>query len=454
MNPAGEPLDVLAAGLADAVGAERVEGLTRLTGGASRETWGFDAVDERGGRRALILRRDPAGRMREPGAMANEAAAMRACAAAGLRVPEVIVDAEAPSPWETAGIVMARVEGEALARRILRDDVFAIARGALVGDLAEFLAGLHAIDPDGIPGLDRSDPIRRARETLDAIGEVSATVELAFRWLAATPPPERDDVIVHGDLRLGNVLVGSEGMTAALDWELLHRGNPVEDLGWLCTKAWRFGAPLPVGGVGTREELLAAYRAAGGVDVDLDELRWWEVLNTLKWAVGCMGQASVHLQGAVRSVELAAIGRRVCEQEWDLLLLLCPDVAERHRSTAVTEAAGAVDLHGRPTNDELLEAVEEFLRDEVLPGTDGRLSFLARVAANAVATSRRELAAGPADAERRAKELAAFDVATEAELAARIAGGALDDRLEDVHEVLASGVARKLAVANPKYLKQ
>ena len=447
-------LDALAVRLADAVGAARVEGLARLTGGASRETWGFDAVDQDGGRRALILRRDPVGRMSEHGAMANEAAAMRACAASGLRVPEVVVDAEAPSPWQTAGIVMTRIDGEALARRILRDDAFATARGTLVGDVAEFLAGLHALDPDGIPGLDRTDPIELTRAKFDLIGEVSATAELAFRWLASTPRPERADVIVHGDLRMGNVLVGTEGMTAALDWELLHRGNPVEDLGWLCTKAWRFGAALPVGGIGTREDLLAAYRAAGGVDVDLDELRWWEVLNTLKWTVGCMGQAWVHLQGAVRSVELAAIGRRVCEQEWDLLLLLCPEVVERHRTTAVTEAAEAVDLHGRPTNDELLEAVEEFLRDEVLPGTDGRLSFLARVAANAVAISRRELAAWPADAERRAKELAAFDVATEAELAARIAGGTLDDRVADVHEALASGVARKLAVANPKYLTQ
>jgi aminoglycoside phosphotransferase (APT) family kinase protein len=379
---------------------------------------------------------------------------MRACHQAGLRVPEVIVDAEAPSPWETAGIVMTRIDGEALARRILRDDAFSVARGALVGDLATFLAGLHAIDPDGIPGLNRPEPIRLARRNLEDIGEISATVELAFRWLEAAPPPARDDVIVHGDLRMGNVLVGPDGMTAALDWELVHRGNPVEDLGWLCTKAWRFGAPLPVGGIGTREDLLAAYRAAGGADVDLEELRWWEVLNTLKWAVGCMGQAGVHLRGAHRSVELAAIGRRVCEQEWDLLLLLCPDVAERHRATAITEVAEPIDLHGRPTNDELLEAVEEFLRDEVLPGTQGRLSFLARVAANAVAISRRELAAGPADAERRAKELAAFDVTTEAELAGRIASGELDDRVDEVNEVLASGVAHKLAVANPKYLTQ
>ena len=110
-----------------------------------------------------------------------------------------------------------------------------------------------------------------------------------------------------------------------LDWELTHAGNPAEDLGWLCVKAWRFGGGPPVAGLGSREELLAAYRAAGGADITLEELRWWEILGTLRWGVICLTQAWAHLSGAHRSVELAAIGRRVCEQEWDLLLLLDPD---------------------------------------------------------------------------------------------------------------------------------
>jgi len=103
-----------------------------------------------------------------------------------------------------------------------------------------------------------------------------------------------------------------------LDWELAHQGDPVEDLGWLCVKSWRFGVDLPVGGFGAYEDLLAGY----GGGVDLDELRWWEVLGTLKWGIMCILQATAHTSGAVRSVELAAIGRRVCEVEWDLLEVL------------------------------------------------------------------------------------------------------------------------------------
>ena len=261
------------------------------------------------------------------------------------------------------------------------------------------------------------------------------------------------DVIVHGDFRLGNLLVGPHGLAAALDWELVHLGNPAEDLGWFCTKAWRFGSALPAGGVGTREELLDAYRTAGGGDISLDELRWWEVLNTLRWGVMCVGQAAAHTSGMVRSVELAAIGRRVCEQEWDLLLLLAPDAAERHRADA-RPVDDASELHGRPTAVELLEAVEEFLRNDVLPGTSGRLSFHARVAANVVALVSREVSAGAAQPSARASDLATLGVGSEAELASGIASGRFDGDVDTLHDVLAAGVVAKLSVANPKYLTQ
>jgi aminoglycoside phosphotransferase (APT) family kinase protein len=127
---------------------------------------------------------------------------------------------------------------------------------------------------------------------------------------------------VHGDFRLGNFIVGPGGLEAVLDWELAHLGDPMEDLGWLCVKAWRFGARPPVGGFGEYDELFGAYGAAAGVEVDPEAVHWWEVLGTLKWGVMCIMQASTHLNGFSRSVELAAIGRRVCENEHDLLALL------------------------------------------------------------------------------------------------------------------------------------
>jgi len=179
----------------------------------------------------------------------------------------------------------------------------------LVGQVATFAAGLHALEPPA--DLPHPDPVPDLRATLATFGEASPVFELALRALEADPPPARGPVMVHGDLRLGNLIVGPDGLRAVIDWELVHAGNPAEDLGWLCVKAWRFGVDAAVAGLSTREYLLSAYRAAGGADISLDELRWWELLGTLRWGVICMTQAWAHLSGSHRSVELAAIGRRV-----------------------------------------------------------------------------------------------------------------------------------------------
>ena len=394
-----------------------IEGLTPMSGGASREIWAFDAVGRDGTRSELVLRRDPPGRPGEPGAVDREARALSLAASAGLAVPGLLFSSAGPG-LGTAGMVMRRVAGETLARRILRDEQYAPARAALTGQLGRFAAGLHAIAaPADFPA---PDPLAGLQATLDELGPHSPVFDLAIERLAAQPPPDRDPVLLHGDLRLGNIVVGQDGLRAVLDWELTHAGNPAEDLGWLCVKAWRFGAAAPVGGLGGRAELLAAYRAGGGADIGLDELRWWELLGTLRWGVICMTQAEAHLSGAYRSVELAAIGRRVCEQEWDLLLLLDPEAAARAaagRPRPAGQAAAEPAPYGRPTASELLEAVREFLTDQVMPGTSGQLAFHARVAANVLGTVAREIEMGP-----------------------RPPGGDLADE-----------VAARLAVANPRY---
>ena len=408
----------LAAVLRDSLGPVTVEGMTRLSGGASRETWAFDAIGADGSRAGLVLRRDPPGRPGEPGAMSREARAISAARAAGLAVPEVLLATDEPDLWGSAGLVMRRVDGETIARRILRDGTYRQAREVLVRQLGEFAAGLHALDPPR--DLPAPDPVADLRAALGTFEQASPVFELALGTLEAGPPPARKPVTVHGDLRLGNLIVGPRSLRAVIDWELVHAGNPAEDLGWLCVKAWRFGVDAPVAGVGSREELLAAYRAAGGADISLDELRWWEILGTLRWGVICMSQAWAHLSGAHRSVELAAIGRRVCEQEWDLLLLLAPEAAaeaaaRRPRPSGAPQPAPAP--HGRPTVSELLDAVREFLTGQVMPATTGQLAFHARVAANVLGIVARELELGAAAPE----------------------------------TGLAGSVAAKLAVANPRY---
>jgi aminoglycoside phosphotransferase (APT) family kinase protein len=385
--------------------------------------------------------------------MALEAAAIGAAAAAGLAVPAVVL-VDDGTLLGTAGMVMSRIEGETLAPRILRDPTLATARSALAGQLGAFTAGLHALKPETVPGLPERDPFAFLDRLGADVEDCSPTFELARRWLERNRPAPTEPVVVHGDLRLGNVIVGEDGLRAVLDWELVHAGDPLEDLAWLCVKAWRFGAAPEAAGVGTLEELFAAYEQAGGRPVDRDAFRWWLVEKTLEWGVICMRQAAVHLTGASRSVELAAIGRRVAEQEWDLLELLDPIATPPAPRPSDGQAGTEPGLYGRPTATELLEAVEEFLAGPATDATDGRVRFHLRVATNVVRIVERQLRDGGAAEARARAGLEALGAGTVADLCAQIRGGRLDGREPDLFGFLWPAVRDRLAVANPRHLPE
>lgn len=294
------------------LGGAEVDDLIRLSGGASRETWRFraDGVDR-------IVQRQRAGDERD---MMVEAAVLAAAAAADVPVPALLCADRGTGG--TASMIVEAIDGETIARKIQRDDEFADARPRLAGHFGAALAAVHRIDIEAVPGLEQQDQIARYTEVMDELGQPYPMLELVRRWLIDHRPPMGEPCVVHGDFRLGNLIIGPDGLRAVIDWELAHIGDPMEDLGWLCVKAWRFGSGSPVAGLGEYDDLFAAYEAAGGRTVDPDVVLWWEVLGTWKWAIMCILQANVHLSGSARSHELAAIGRRVCENEHDLFLAL------------------------------------------------------------------------------------------------------------------------------------
>jgi aminoglycoside phosphotransferase (APT) family kinase protein len=311
-------------------GTVRVEGLRRLPGGASRETWAFDAIADDARVEHFVLRRDPPGHQVQT-SRRDEYELLRAAHLAGVPVPRMRWCEDGSGPLGAPFFIMDFVAGETLARRLLRDAEYASARAALPEQLAGVLAKIHAIPVadlrflsmpagDEAPGaaeLTRHEQLYRA-----ITPEPHPALELALRWLAARVPTTTAPGLVHGDFRIGNVIFGSDGLRAVIDWELAHGGDPMEDLGWLCVRSWRFGSEPPVGGLCARERFFAAYERAGGVPVDPDRVRWWEVFGNLKWAVICLLQAKTFLDGAVKSVELASLGRRVAEMELELLDLM------------------------------------------------------------------------------------------------------------------------------------
>jgi aminoglycoside phosphotransferase (APT) family kinase protein len=310
-------------------GATGVTGAVRLSGGASQETWSFDIVHPDGNIGA-ILRRAPAGYGAAPTRAAGldaEARLMQLAYEAGVPSPRVL-HVLLPQDELGTGFVMARVDGETIARKILRDEKFAQARPKLARQLGEIAAGIHGLAVSKLPELRRMTAAKEIAEferDYHSFDWPRPVFELALRWLADHDPGPSDEVtLVHGDFRHGNLIIGPDGVRAVLDWELAHTGDPMEDLGWVCVNSWRFGEiDKPVGGFGTREELFAGYEAAGR-RVDANRVNFWEVMGTLRWGVMCCGMMQRFRLSPDHSMERAMIGRRASETEIDLLRLLAP----------------------------------------------------------------------------------------------------------------------------------
>jgi aminoglycoside phosphotransferase (APT) family kinase protein len=324
MNAIGPKLEAVLARTAG--GRIEVDRVTALTGGAASSTFAVDAM--RGGEPWPLIYQCSANAEAAVGALRKsvQARLQQRARAAGLPVAGVVAITSADDGLGD-GFIMERVEGESLAPRWLRLPDFAAARTAMVGQCAAALARLHAVPVADLSDLELpSAPVRRTLGDFHALyrsfGVDSPVFELGFAWLAERLPDAPASALVHGDFRSGNFIVGRDGLRAVLDWELAHLGHPMEDIGWLCTNSWRFGNWRdPVGGFGAREPFYRAYEEAGGT-IDRDLALMFELWGSLRWGVMCLQMAQAHLTGARRSVELAAIGRRVSETEIDILHIL------------------------------------------------------------------------------------------------------------------------------------
>ena len=310
-------------------GATGVTSAAKLSGGASQETWSFDIVHP-AGMIGAILRRAPKGYGASPTRAAGldaEARLMQLTHDAGLPSPRVL-HVLGPADELGAGFIMQRVEGETIARKILRDAQFAKARPVLARQLGQVAAGIHALPLAQLPKLRTSTATKEIAELereYRSFDWPRPVFELALRWLRDHDPGPPDQItLVHGDFRHGNLIIGPDGLRAVLDWELAHPGDAMEDLGWVCVNSWRFGEiDKPVGGFGSREELFAGYEQAG-LRVDPARVMFWEVMGTLRWGVMCCGMMQRFRTGPDHSMERAMIGRRASETEIDLLRLLAP----------------------------------------------------------------------------------------------------------------------------------
>jgi len=436
-----------------------VERVALLAGGASKEAWAVGTADGL----ELLVRR-AAGGVIHMGTLSleQEFEVLRIARESGVRVPKPIgylgeVDGQ-------EAFVMEHVSGETIGRRIVRRPELERARRDLPLQMAEELALIHALPRERLPFLSDSDPVERCYRDLDSIGEPHPAIELGLRWVRERLPRERDAVVLHGDFRLGNLVVDEGGLVAILDWEFAHLGDPAEDVAWPLVRAWRFGVDdRRLAGIGEVEPYLERYCDLTGREIPLAELEVWEVFGNLKWAIGALRQSRRHLTGEQRSIELAILGRLAAEMEYELLDLIeervrsgrdegqTPDTPEtdeheRQKAEQTADSRASKGPRGsdpfstdaatdRPYAAELADAVRGFLETEILPTIDDhRLRFRTLVAMNALGIVERE-ATRPAE--------------PDWHLARRIRAG---DIPEDAVAQIKEQVREKLRVVNPSYL--
>lgn len=337
----------------------RVENLKMLAGGASQEMWSLDlhvAEGEPGGDYKLVLRRQLGGKIyRDALDLAREFRVMQIAYASDVLLP--YPQAFIPNLLDRPAALLHRKEGETIGRRIVREPRLETARKNLPAQMGEMLARIHRIDiekyamrlflPYPMLGTERASPsgdssahagavslphipspargaIFQVEKNLDEIGEPHPALELGLRWLRANEPPAPKNLaFLHGDYRIGNMIVNEQGLVSVLDWEFAHIGDPYQDLTWSLLRDWRFGNDhLLFGGIAQPDEFFAAYARAMHITIDPARVHYWQVLNNVRWAVGMLNQAQRHLSGQEPNLEFASLGRRCAELELEVLQLI------------------------------------------------------------------------------------------------------------------------------------
>ncbi|MDB4476171.1 phosphotransferase family protein [bacterium] len=386
---------VLARELADFRSLESCE---QLTAGASQETYRV-GVETNSGTKYFALRRSPPFLDAKSSvgtiSLATEARLFQLAKSAGIPGPDVHCLLQ-PADGLGSGFVMDWIVGETLGQRIVRAEELADIRPQLALECGQVLGRIHALDwrAAGLEAdLPQVSPEALVTETWETYRDLNVPVPMidyAYRWLIDNAPEGSRMTLVHGDFRNGNLMVTPQGIAAVLDWELAQIGDPIRDLGWLCVNSWRFGKDaLPVGGFGTIEDLLDGYSQTSGVDVSVQEIKYWQVFGSFWWAMATLQMANAWRTGETPSLERPVIGRRSSEAQMDCVNLLIPGEFDLPQMDA--DPSSGTQL---PMPAELLLGVADFLTADVASHLDGRSAFLAKVAANSLGIAQRELQHG------------------------------------------------------------
>lgn len=320
--------------IAEAAGAQAAEIVRAdlLAGGAVQENWRIDldlVGGPHAGRLESVLRCDsPTAGVAISHGRAQEFALLKTVFAAGVTVPEPLWLCEDKTLIGRPFFVMRRIGGTAAGHLLVKDGRYGGDRVQLAERLGRELARIHSVRPpqpelDFLPWYEDAPALHSVashRAFLDAHHTAHPALEWGLRWLERHAPPRATMALCHRDFRTGNYMVDEHGLTGVLDWEFAGWSDPLEDIGWFFARCWRFGRfDQEAGGIGAREDFYRGYEAESGQAIDRAQVRYWEVMAHMNWAIIAIQQGERHVSGEEDSLLLALTGHIVPELEWEIL---------------------------------------------------------------------------------------------------------------------------------------
>jgi len=438
-------------------GNETISDLKRLTGGASAATWSFSYGD-----RTLVLRQranNPTDKSEdlpnlEAVSLRTEATLMTLAAKHGVKAPHIHGDTSPDSPLGES-VLMDNVQGEALPQKLFKDPKYEVALAGLIDECAVSLAKIHEISFDDLQG---EMETRTPEQALSALADQfktfehsSAVLASAFHWMEDNCPAPEEPVLLHGDFRMGNLLIDENGLSAVLDWELSYIGDPLADISFFCAPPWRFGRyKKQAGGIGEMADLISIYETTSGRKVDAERLLWWRMHASVNWCLICMFMAGVWRTGAERELERIVIGTRVSESEVDILLLFDEIYGFKDKLDLQHLEAETNPGKGATQPEELTQALSEWLTQDIIPDASGREGFKARVARNAIGMLQRQSQSGSLFFKAQEQRLSILDV-NSGELSKKLLDGTLNIQSDQLRAHLKLSTLEQLSIDQPKY---
>jgi aminoglycoside phosphotransferase (APT) family kinase protein len=302
-----------------------VEKLKRFSVGFSWLTYGFDASwqDASGlHKKPLILRIGPPNGIFAPYRSSPEFYALQSLQQTGVPVPGVYWFSDASDLFGAPFFICERVSGEAPVPWVAPDQDFSDAeRSALAEQFVGALAALHRFEWRGTPieaacaAVDERNAALKQIEFWEELLERSGVrrfpaVAWALAWLRANQPVAPKVSIIHGDYRIGNFLEQDGRITSILDWELVHLGDPHEDLGFVCLRTFRGGTPYMCRLI-SREDLYRRYSELSGFEVDPAAVHYYEVFNNFKLVAIHAAAAGCFEAGQFNDLRMPAMGAQM-----------------------------------------------------------------------------------------------------------------------------------------------